>query len=86
MREADRAASEDHGMPSVLLMERAGLAAAAAILEEHPGARAAVVVVGTGNNGGDGMVVARHLAEAGLAVRVARAGRRPHRAPPTPRR
>jgi len=70
MREADRAASEDHGMPSILLMERAGLAAAAAIREAHPGARAAVVVVGTGNNGGDGMVVARHLAEAGLSVRV----------------
>ena len=70
MREADRRSAEDHAIPSVVLMERAGLAAAEAILDAHPGARAALVVVGTGNNGGDGMVVARHLAEAGLAVRV----------------
>lgn len=70
MREADRRSAEDHSIPSILLMERAGLAAADAIRAAHPDARAAAVIVGTGNNGGDGMVVARHLAEAGLAVRV----------------
>lgn len=57
-------------MPSILLMERAGLATARAILDEPGWPRAALVVVGRGNNGGDGMVVARHLAEAGWEVEV----------------
>jgi NAD(P)H-hydrate epimerase len=81
MREADRRATADHGMPSILLMERAGLATAQAIAAEFPGARAALIVVGTGNNGGDGMVVARHLAEAGWDVRVVAPGGAP---PATP--
>ncbi len=58
-------------MPSILLMERAGLATAQAVLAEFGDARAARVVVGPGNNGGDGMVVARHLAQAGWDVEVA---------------
>ncbi len=70
LREADRRAAEEHGMPSILLMERAGLATAEAVLAEFPGAGAARIVVGPGNNGGDGMVVARHLAEAGWDVEV----------------
>lgn len=74
MREADRRSAEDHAIPSIVLMERAGLAAAQAILRGFPQAREAVVVVGTGNNGGDGMVVARHLAEAGLRVAVVAPG------------
>jgi NAD(P)H-hydrate epimerase len=71
MREADRRASEDHAMPSILLMERAGHTSAYAIAGRHPERRAALVVVGPGNNGGDGMVVARHLAELGWSVTVA---------------
>ena len=71
MREGDRRAVEEHGIPSILLMERAGLGSAEAILARHPDRAAALVVVGPGNNGGDGMVVARHLAEAGWAVTVA---------------
>ena len=74
LREADRRAVEDHAMPSILLMERAGLASAEAILAAFPGSGAALVVVGPGNNGGDGMVVARHLAEAGWEVEVAAPG------------
>ena len=70
MREADRRSAQEHSIPSIVLMERAGLAAAQAICAAYPDAREACVVVGTGNNGGDGMVVARHLAEAGMAVRV----------------
>lgn len=78
MREADRRASERHAMPSILLMERAGLATAQAVLERFPRRRAAWVLVGPGNNGGDGMVVARHLAEAGWSVRaLAPGGREP---------
>jgi ADP-dependent NAD(P)H-hydrate dehydratase / NAD(P)H-hydrate epimerase len=71
MRDADARAGSDHAMPSVLLMERAGLASAQAIRERHPGPGAALVLAGPGNNGGDGMVVARHLAEAGWHVEVA---------------
>lgn len=77
MRAADRDSAEEHGMPTVLLMERAGLAAAAAILARWPDRDAAAVLVGPGNNGGDGMVVARHLAEAGWRVRVLAPGARP---------
>jgi NAD(P)H-hydrate epimerase len=78
MREGDRRAVEEHGMPSILLMERAGLASAEAILARHPDRRAALVAVGPGNNGGDGMVVARHLADAGWSVTVgAPEGREP---------
>ena len=81
MREADRRAGEDHAIPRILLMERAGLASAEAALGAFPGTGAALVVVGAGNNGGDGMVVARHLAEAGWEVEVAAPG---GRAPETP--
>lgn len=70
MREADRRSAADHAMPSILLMERAGLATAEAIRDRYPWATSAAVVVGSGNNGGDGMVVARHLAEAGWEVVV----------------
>lgn len=76
LREADRRASADHQMPSILLMERAGLVSAREILNRYPAMRAAIVLVGPGNNGGDGMVVARHLAEAGWSVRVMAPGGR----------
>ncbi|MEQ9114916.1 MAG: NAD(P)H-hydrate dehydratase [Miltoncostaeaceae bacterium] len=78
MREADRRASEAHSMPSILLMERAGLATAQVVRARFADHRAAWVLVGPGNNGGDGMVVARHLAEAGWSVRaLAPGGREP---------
>lgn len=64
MREADRRTIEDHGVPSLRLMERAGEQVVAAI-EAHIAARpgAATVLCGRGNNGGDGWVVARLLRE-----------------------
>jgi len=74
LQEADRRAVDDHAMPSILLMERAGLATAEAMLADFGDERSALVVVGSGNNGGDGMVVARHLAEAGWAIEVAAPG------------
>ena len=81
MRDADRRASSTHAIPSILLMERAGWAAAQAILASWPGAGAATILVGPGNNGGDGMVVARHLLEAGWRVRVLAPGGDPPRSP-----
>lgn len=70
LRAADQEATRRFGLPSILLMERAGLESAREILARWPGAGQAVVLVGGGNNGGDGMVVARHLAEAGWRVSV----------------
>jgi ADP-dependent NAD(P)H-hydrate dehydratase / NAD(P)H-hydrate epimerase len=52
------------------LMERAGAAAAAAIWR-FAGSVPALVLCGPGNNGGDGYVIARRLAERGVKVRVA---------------
>lgn len=70
LREADARTSSRYGLPSIVLMERAGLESARAILAAHPAATRAVILAGRGNNGGDGWVVARHLAEAGLRVEV----------------
>ena len=73
-RELDRIAIEDRGIPGITLMNRAGEAAFNWLRERWPHARRIVVVCGGGNNGGDGYVVARHLARAGWRVRCARNG------------
>ena len=70
MRAIDRATSERFGIPSLTLMENAGSAVARFVLGDCPQAERIGVVCGKGNNGGDGFVVARKLAEAGHAVRV----------------
>ena len=70
MREIDRATSERFGIASLSLMENAGSAVARFILGGYPGAQRMSVLCGKGNNGGDGFVVARQLAEAGRIVRV----------------
>lgn len=69
MREAERRTIDDHGVPSLHLMERAGEEVVAAI-EAHVASRpaAATVLCGRGNNGGDGWVVARLLRERGWDV------------------
>ena len=56
------------------LMARAGLAVARLALAVAPQARRVWVEAGPGNNGGDGLVAARHLHTAGLQVRVSLAG------------
>ncbi len=74
VRELDRIAIEEYGIPGSTLMGRAGAAAFAGLCRHWPEARRIVVVCGLGNNGGDGFVVARLAAEAGLAVKVLHAG------------
>jgi hydroxyethylthiazole kinase-like uncharacterized protein yjeF len=62
------------GLPPGTLMERAGLAVARLGLALAPHARRAVVWVGPGNNGGDGLIAARHLERFGMTVTVRRPG------------
>jgi hydroxyethylthiazole kinase-like uncharacterized protein yjeF len=69
MRASEQAAI-DRGTPVETLMERAGSALAEAALR-YVGPHPALVLCGPGNNGGDGFVAARHLAERGVAIRAA---------------
>ena len=74
VRELDRIAIEEYGIPGETLMERAGAAAFRVLRETWPGARDLTVLAGLGNNGGDGFVIARLAQEAGLNVRVLQLG------------
>ena len=79
MREMDRAAIEERGIPSVLLMERAAAALAGeveALAGERGLPRRAALFCGSGNNGGDGVACARLLRQAGWAVRAILVGKR----------
>ncbi len=70
VREIDRTAIEDHGIPGYTLMTRAGAAAVSAARSTFPDARRWQVVCGAGNNAGDGYVVARLAAQQDIAVSV----------------
>ncbi|MCZ6597682.1 MAG: NAD(P)H-hydrate epimerase [Planctomycetota bacterium] len=72
VRELDRRAIEDYGIPSILLMENAGRACAEAVrgMLAEGTADPVLVLCGPGNNGGDGLVIARTLANGGVAARV----------------
>ena len=67
MRAVDRWAIEERGVPSLELMEAAGLAVAEAVAGLAPQGPVRVVC-GKGNNAGDGLVAARHLREMGFDV------------------
>lgn len=72
MRRLDRLTIGKHGIPGIVLMERAGAAVTEAILSEWGDLRRqrVVVVAGRGNNGGDGFVIARLLRRAGVRAEV----------------
>ena len=72
MRAAEAKAIAD-GTPETRLMARAG-AALTETVSLYLGARPTLVLCGPGNNGGDGYVAARHLADRGYPVRVAALG------------
>lgn len=67
MREMDRFAMEEIGIPGIVLMEAAGQAVVREVEERYAGAQV-VVLAGHGNNGGDAFVVSRHLANMGYQV------------------
>jgi ADP-dependent NAD(P)H-hydrate dehydratase / NAD(P)H-hydrate epimerase len=65
MRNIDRRATEQFGIPSLILMENAAAAVADAISESYPEASAFTIFCGPGQNGGDGFAIARHLRNRG---------------------
>lgn len=77
MREADRRTIEEIGVASLVLMENAGRQVVSAIEATHGELLEGRVAVlcGRGNNGGDGFVIARTLAQRGTAVAVFLIGR-----------
>lgn len=72
MKDIDRQATENYLIPSLLLMENAGLKVLETvnrIVGHQPRARI-TILAGKGNNGGDGLVLGRHLINAGAAVGI----------------
>ena len=70
MKEVDRYTIEEIGIPSLVLMERAALAVTDCVKDYATKQSRIGVLCGTGNNGGDGVAVARLLTEAGYEATV----------------
>ena len=71
MKEIDRRAIEEYGIPGYELMERAGQAIAGEAAKlAGPPPKKILVLAGKGNNGGDGLVAARTLFQKGFSVQV----------------
>ncbi len=68
MRQIDRTVIEQHGIPGITLMRRAGEAAFRQIMARYAAIDHLVVVCGLGNNGGDGYVVASCAHRIGIRV------------------
>jgi NAD(P)H-hydrate epimerase len=69
VRDLDRRAIQEYGVPGVVLMENAGRGAAELLLSLGIHGRV-LICCGKGNNGGDGFVIARHLANRGVNIQV----------------
>ncbi len=72
MQNIDEKAIKEFKIPSLVLMENAGVAAVKAIEEEFGdlSGKRVIILVGSGNNGGDGLVIARHLLNRDVNVKV----------------
>ncbi len=77
IQEIDRISIQEYGIPGAILMEAAGILTTRVILERFPLAGKKVTVVcGTGNNGGDGFVIARHLQRQGIMCNTVVVGKK----------
>ena len=70
MKRIDRRATDEYGIPSILLMEHAATAIAETIQSRYPDADAIAIFCGTGKNGGDGLALARLLHNRGVTPLV----------------
>ena len=66
MRNIDRRTTDRFGVPSIVLMENAAIAVVDAIFQHYPNSDRVALLCGTGQNGGDGFAVARHLENRGV--------------------
>lgn len=66
MKNIDRRATERFGVPSIVLMENAATAVVDAIFDHYADADRVALFCGTGQNGGDGFAIARHLENRGV--------------------
>ena len=67
MRNLEEIAIKQYGIPGIVLMENAGRATVEAMVRRfgNPRDKVCAILVGPGNNGGDGLVIARHLHQLG---------------------
>ena len=74
LRALDQEAGRRYGIPGLVLMENAGLSVVQSILEHfwerRSSGRKVLILAGPGNNGGDGLVVGRHLHNRGAGVEI----------------
>jgi len=70
VREADNYCIDKLGIPGLILMENAARTIAEFVLAENPDLRHVGIICGKGNNAGDGIAVARHLAIKGIYVSI----------------
>jgi NAD(P)H-hydrate epimerase len=75
MQAIDRRTIKHCGIPSLVLMERAGVAVTNRVIE-HFSPKRVTILAGSGNNGGDGLVVARELFNRGISVKALIVGKR----------
>ena len=74
VRELDRVAIQEKGIPGFTLMQRAGAAVFNALLAKWPATENIICFCGSGNNGGDGYIVASQAAKEGLKASVIAVG------------
>jgi hydroxyethylthiazole kinase-like uncharacterized protein yjeF len=72
MQAMDHKTIHEYGIPGIILMENAGRGAAECLLRYFPEVRkgSVAILAGSGNNGGDGFVIARHLKNWGVQTGV----------------
>ncbi len=81
MKHIDQVAMDQWNIPELVLMENAGKAVVEVIKEQFPRIKGKkiIIIAGKGNNGGDGLVVARHLSNQGADVKVFTLGNKDYR-------